>query len=254
MNVIALVGERGREVREFVERDLGPEGLARSRASCVATSDQPALLRVKCAETAMTHRRGVPRPGPRRAAADGLGDALRHGAARDRPGGRRAAGHAAATRRASSRRCRGCSSAPARGTSGSITGADHGARRGRRHERAGRRRRPRHPRRPRRARPRASRTATTTRRSTCCSRSRASRPVDPDARRPRGRRAPARGARDVPREGGPDRDRRLPARVRPEDRLRDRHVDPLEAFLRQGADEPEQPEIAERRLATMLGL
>ena len=42
VNVIALVGERGREVREFIERDLGPEGLARS-VVVVATSDQPAL-------------------------------------------------------------------------------------------------------------------------------------------------------------------------------------------------------------------
>ncbi len=48
VNVIALVGERGREVREFVERDLGPEGLRRS-VVVVATSDQPAMLRMKCA-------------------------------------------------------------------------------------------------------------------------------------------------------------------------------------------------------------
>jgi flagellum-specific ATP synthase len=46
VNVIALIGERGREVREFIERDLGPEGLARS-VVVVSTSDQPALLRVK---------------------------------------------------------------------------------------------------------------------------------------------------------------------------------------------------------------
>jgi FliI/YscN family ATPase len=44
--VIALVGERGREVREFVEKDLGPEGLRRS-VVVVETSDRPALLRVK---------------------------------------------------------------------------------------------------------------------------------------------------------------------------------------------------------------
>lgn len=48
VNVIALVGERGREVREFIERDLGPEGLARS-VVVVATSDQPALIRTKAA-------------------------------------------------------------------------------------------------------------------------------------------------------------------------------------------------------------
>ncbi len=48
VNVIALVGERGREVREFLENDLGPEGLARS-VVVVATSDQPALMRLKAA-------------------------------------------------------------------------------------------------------------------------------------------------------------------------------------------------------------
>ena len=46
-NVIALVGERGREVLEFVQKDLGPEGMARS-ILVVATSDQPAMLRMKC--------------------------------------------------------------------------------------------------------------------------------------------------------------------------------------------------------------
>lgn len=53
VNVIALIGERGREVREFIERDLGPEGLARS-VVVVATSDQPALVRIKGAMVATT--------------------------------------------------------------------------------------------------------------------------------------------------------------------------------------------------------
>ncbi|WP_127126474.1 FliI/YscN family ATPase [Georgenia sp. SYP-B2076] len=51
VNVIALVGERGREVREFLEDDLGPEGLARS-VVVVATSDEPPVVRLRSAFTA----------------------------------------------------------------------------------------------------------------------------------------------------------------------------------------------------------
>lgn len=51
INVIALIGERGREVREFIERDMGEAGMKRS-VVVVATSDRPALIRNKAAKTA----------------------------------------------------------------------------------------------------------------------------------------------------------------------------------------------------------
>jgi flagellum-specific ATP synthase len=53
INVIALVGERGREVRDFIEKDLKEEGMSRS-VLVVATSDRPAMARLKCAMVATT--------------------------------------------------------------------------------------------------------------------------------------------------------------------------------------------------------
>jgi flagellum-specific ATP synthase len=53
VNVVALIGERGREVREFLDSDLGPEGLARS-VVVVAASDSPAIQRVKASFVAVT--------------------------------------------------------------------------------------------------------------------------------------------------------------------------------------------------------
>src|SRR5262249_13924933 len=52
VNVVVLVGERGREGREFLEKDLGPGGLARS-VVVAARSDEPALVRVACVGTAI---------------------------------------------------------------------------------------------------------------------------------------------------------------------------------------------------------
>ena len=52
VNVIALIGERGREVNEFIEKELGPEGLKRAVVVC-ATSDESALVRRRCGWAAM---------------------------------------------------------------------------------------------------------------------------------------------------------------------------------------------------------
>ena len=53
VNVIALIGERGREVREFLEKDLGEEGLKRS-VVIVVTSEMPAILRLQAVKVAAT--------------------------------------------------------------------------------------------------------------------------------------------------------------------------------------------------------
>ena len=150
VNVIALVGERGREVREFIERDLGDALRAqrRRRRHLRPARPRPHQGRVH----GHRDRRALPRPGRRRDADDGLGDARGHGPARGRPGRRRAARHP----RLHAERLRPAAAAPGalgHEPRGRHHRAVHRARGRRRHERAGRRRGALDPRRPRRAQP-----------------------------------------------------------------------------------------------------
>jgi type III secretion protein N (ATPase) len=90
VNVICLVGERGREVGEFLEDALGPEGRARSVVVC-ATSDAPSLVRLKSAFVATAIAEWFRDRGQARAAHDGFADPLRARPARGRSGRGRAA-------------------------------------------------------------------------------------------------------------------------------------------------------------------
>ena len=90
LTVVALVGERGREVREFLEDSLGEEGTQAS-VVVVATSDQSPLLRLRAALVATTVAEYFASREAACAAGGRFADAIRHGAARNRTGGGRAA-------------------------------------------------------------------------------------------------------------------------------------------------------------------
>ncbi len=89
VNVISLIGERGREVREFLENDLGTEGMKRS-VIIVSTSDQAAQLRFNAAYVGTAIAEYFRRPGKNSHLDDGLRDPLCKSVARDRPCCRRA--------------------------------------------------------------------------------------------------------------------------------------------------------------------
>ena len=135
VTVLALIGERGREVREFIEKDLGPEGMKKA-VLVISTSDRSSMERLKAAYVATAIAESFRDRGMK----------VRARPARDRPGRRRAA-HAA--RIPAERLLRAAEAHGARRQF--VEGFDHrplhGSRRGRRHDRAHRRRDALHPRR-----------------------------------------------------------------------------------------------------------
>ena len=89
LTVLGLVGERGREVRDFLENALGEEGCKRA-CVVVSTSDQSPLLRIRAALAATAVAEYFCGQGKTRAAGGRFADPLGDGAARDRVGRRRA--------------------------------------------------------------------------------------------------------------------------------------------------------------------
>ena len=93
--VVGLIGERGREVKEFIEQILGEEGMRRA-VVVAAPADTGPLMRLQGAQgvrDGARHRRVFSRSGPARFADHGFTNPLRHGSARDCPRDRRATGN-----------------------------------------------------------------------------------------------------------------------------------------------------------------
>ena len=150
VNVIALLGERGREVRDFIENSLGAEGLARSVDHRRHRRPGGARSRARRARRHL-NRRVLPRSGQGSAADGRLGHARRDGVARDRARRRRAADHEGLSAVGVRRAAPACSSARAPSDQRQHHRHLHGARGRRRLQRTDRRREPLDPRRSHRA-------------------------------------------------------------------------------------------------------
>ena len=147
VNVISLIGERGREVREFLENDLGPEGMARS-VIIVSTSDQAAQLRINAAYVGTAIAEYFREQGKTVILMMDSVTRFAKGLARNRALPPESLLPGPASPRPSSPPCPAFSSAPATPKKGSMTAVLYHPRRRRRHERARLRRNAFDPRRP----------------------------------------------------------------------------------------------------------